>query len=299
VEFPVLYRRMQVSSAIKIYQGRFGRVALLDMDGPLVHHAHHHCHLLIKAAGPDAFFAVNETLQPLTGETAVLVNPWEPHAYRHNAETQGRTVILAMYIEPEWLTSIQHPLGGVGHPKFFPQSCVPLSAQARKLSEELALEMWWSDGIASARLEGLLFELMISVIDPDRKWSELSQQMELGYRRTSDPRIRKAIAFLRENLGVEIDMNKLAEHCGLSRAHFFALFHRCTGVTPNVYFNVLRMETAIRDLSANASSLTNISYDLGFSAPSHFTRFFKQHLGITPSEYRRVVEIFDTNDVEI
>ena len=88
-------------------------------------------------------------------------------------------------------------------------------------------------------------------------------------------------------------MNRLAEHCGLSRAHFFALFHRCTGVTPNVYLNVLRMERAIGDLSSRKSSLTDISYDLGFSAPAHFTRFFRQHLGITPSEYRRVVELYD------
>ena len=40
-----------MSSAVKIYQGRFGRVALLDMDAPLVGHAHHHCHILLKA-GP-------------------------------------------------------------------------------------------------------------------------------------------------------------------------------------------------------------------------------------------------------
>ena len=282
-----------MSSAIKIYQGRFGRVALLDMDAPLVHHAHHHCHLLIKAAGPDTFFAVHDEMQPLTAETAVLVNPWEPHAYKHNGNAEQHTVILAMYIEPDWLAHIQHPLGGSGHPQFFPQPCVRMSAHARKLSEELALEMWWSDSIASERLEGLLCEVMISVIDPDRSWADLSRQMEFASRRPSDPRIRRAIAWLRENTGGEPDMNRLAEHCGLSRAHFFALFHRCTGVTPNVYLNVLRMESAIRDLASGKTSLTDISYDLGFSAPAHFTRFFRQHLGITPSQYRRVVELYD------
>jgi AraC family transcriptional regulator len=289
-----------VSSAIKIYQGRFGRVALLDMDAPLVQHAHHHCHLLIKAAGPDTFFAVQDEMQPLSADTAVLVNPWESHAYKHNGNVEQHTVILAMYIEPDWLAQIQHPLGGVGHPQFFPRPCVPMSAQARKLSEELALEMWWSDSIASGRLEGLLCELMISVIDPDRSWRDLSRQMEFASRRPSDPRIRKAIAWLRDNTGGEPDMNRLAEHCGLSRAHFFALFHRCTGVTPNVYLNVLRMESAIRDLASGKASLTDISYDLGFSAPGHFTRFFRQHLGITPSEYRRVVELYDDRgEVEI
>lgn len=288
-----------MSTAIKIYQGRFGRVALLDMDAPLVQHAHHHCHLLIKAAGPDTFFSVHDELQPLTGDTAVLINPWEPHAYRHVEHVEQRTVILAMYIEPDWLTTIQHPLVSGGHPRFFPQPCVRMSSHAKKLAEELAMEMWWADSVAAERLEGLLFELMLSVIDPSRSWQELSRQMELSGRRPSDPRIRKAIAYLRENTGAEPDMNRLAEHCGLSRAHFFALFHRCTGVTPNVYLNVLRMETAINDLSAGAHSLTDISYGLGFSAPAHFSRFFKQNLGITPSEYRRVVQLYESDSRQV
>ncbi|MEX3969632.1 helix-turn-helix domain-containing protein [Paraburkholderia caribensis] len=282
-----------MSSAIKIYQGRFGRVALLDMDAPLVQHAHHHCHLLIKAAGPDTFFAVHDEVQPLTNETAVLVNPWEPHSYRHRDTTDQHTIILAMYIEPDWLTQIQHPLGGAGHPQFFPAPCVQMSAHARKLAEELTLEMWWSDSIASARLEGLLCELMISVIDPGRTWRELSRRMDFATRRPNDPRIRKAIAWLRENTGGDPDMGRLAEHCGLSRAHFFSLFHRCTGVTPNVYLNVLRMESAIQDLSATSNSMTDISYGLGFSAPAHFTRFFRQQLGITPTEYRKVVQLYE------
>ncbi|KAK49125.1 transcriptional regulator [Caballeronia jiangsuensis] len=288
-----------MSSAIKIYQGRFGRVALLDMDAPLIQHAHHHCHLLIKAAGPDTFFAVHDELQPLTGDTAVLINPWEPHAYRHIEHAEQRTVILAMYIEPDWLTAIQHPLVSGGHPRFFPQSCVRMSNHAKKRAEELAMEMWWADSVAAGCLEGLLFELILSVIDPSRSWHESSRQMELSGRRPNDPRIRKAIAYLRENTGAEPDMNRLAEHCGLSRAHFFALFHRCTGVTPNVYLNVLRMETAINDLSASAHSLTDISYDLGFSAPAHFTRFFKQNLGITPSEYRRVVQLYEADSRQV
>jgi transcriptional regulator GlxA family with amidase domain len=137
------------------------------------------------------------------------------------------------------------------------------------------------------------------VIDPSRKWDELSRQMDFSGRRPSDPRIRKAIGYLRENAGTDLDMNRLAEQCGLSRAHFFALFHRCTGVTPNVYLNVLRMETAIDDLSSSTQSLTDISYALGFSAPAHFTRFFRQNLGITPSEYRRVVQLYITDPTQV
>ena len=37
----------------------------------------------------------------------------------------------------------------------------------------------------------------------------------------------------------------------------------------------------------------DVAHELGFSAPGHFSRFFRQHLGITPSDYRRVVNLFE------
>ena len=96
-----------MSSAIKLFQGRFGRVALLDMTAPLVEHAHHHCHVLLKAGGSDSAFLIRGERQPLTDSTAVLVNAWEPHAYQHDLPPGQDTLILALYIEPSWLAEIQ------------------------------------------------------------------------------------------------------------------------------------------------------------------------------------------------
>ena len=88
-------------------------------------------------------------------------------------------------------------------------------------------------------------------------------------------------------------MTALANQAGLSRAHFFTLFQRETQTTPLVYANVLRVEEAIRRLAENTGAVTDISYALGFSAPSHFSRFFRQNIGIAPSEYRRTVNLFE------
>ena len=63
-----------MSDALRIAHGQFGRVALLDMDAPLVRHAHPHCHVLIKAEGADTQFMVRSWFAPLTGENAVLIN---------------------------------------------------------------------------------------------------------------------------------------------------------------------------------------------------------------------------------
>jgi AraC-like DNA-binding protein len=267
-------------------QGSFGRVALLDMDRPLVNHAHHHCHILLKASGSDTSFLVRNLQQPLTGDTAVLVNAWEPHAYAHRVVSGPRTVILALYIECGWLARAHSPLSVSSLPQFFPQACVGISPRIRKLADELAMQMLCMDDFPQERLEQQLFELVISVIDPFSSWRDGAALIRSVQRR-SDPRIRRAISYMHEHVGETLVMEELASHSNLSRAHFFALFRSCTSLTPALYANVLRMESAIDGLSRAETSAAELSYRLGFSAQSHFTRFFRQHLGITPTEYRR------------
>lgn len=282
-----------MSKAVKIFQGRFGRVALLDMNASLVAHAHHHCHILIKAGGSDSAFSVRGHKQPLTEETAVLVNAWEPHAYTHEPAPSGHTLILALYIEPPWLSEIQQSLASSAHPRFFPQACVHIKPVTRKIVEEFVLELWWADEVSAARLENLLFNLVISVIDSYSGWRDMAGLLRTRPPSSMDPRTRKVITHLRENLTRDFDMDDLANHAGLSRAHFFSLFHRDTQVTPLVYANVLRFEAAVDRLSHSSIPVGDVSHDLGFSAAGHFARFFRQHLGITPTDYRRVVNLYE------
>jgi AraC-like DNA-binding protein len=44
---------------------------------------------------------------------------------------------------------------------------------------------------------------------------------------------------------------------------------------------------AERYLSADRLSLTDISYQLGFAAPSAFSRWFRHRSGMSPSEWRQ------------
>jgi AraC-like DNA-binding protein len=282
-----------VSSAIKIFQGRFGRVALLDMDAPLVGHAHHHCHILIKAGGVDSAFDVRGERAPLTDDTAVLVNAWEHHAYAHDAPPDARTLILALYIEPGWLAELQRSLALSGHPRFFPRPCVRLTAATRKMVEEFVLELWWDDEVSPGRLEGLLFNLVIAVVESYSGWRDLASLLRSKPPVAMDPRVRQAISLMRQDLARELDVDGLAAATGLSRAHFFMLFQRDTRVTPLVYANVLRFEAAVKRLAHSQDAVGDVAHDLGFSAPSHFSRFFRGHLGITPTDYRRKVSLFE------
>jgi AraC-like DNA-binding protein len=249
--------------------------------------------MLIKAGGVDGAFSVRGERAPLTDDSAVLVNAWEHHAYEHPAPPGQRTLILALYIEPGWLADLQGSLALSGHPRFFSQPCVRISPATRKITEEFVLELWWADEVSPARLEDLLFNLIVAVIESYSGWRDLVSLLRSKPPVAMDPRIRQAIALMKQDTAHALDIDALAARAGVSRAHFFAMFQRDTQVTPLVYANVLRFEAAVERLTRSNESLGELAHDLGFSAPGHFSRFFRQHLGITPSDYRRVVNLFE------
>lgn len=282
-----------MSRALRIFQGDFGRVALLDMDKSLVAHAHSQCHVLIKACGADSYFAVRTRQHLLTESTAVLVNAWEPHSYDHHEPDGPRTVILALYIEPAWLSGIKASLSLSAQPEFFPQPCVDLSPRVRTLADAVIAEMLSVGEVPQAQVEAVVFELMIAIIERFSEWRHMARLLSHGHLQVSDTRIRRAVGYMRDNLGAPIDTGELARVSALSRAHFFDLFRRCTHMTPNVFMNMLRMDFACARLADTGSgTLGQLSDDLGFSEQGHFTRFFRQHLGVAPSEYRRIVDVY-------
>ena len=188
---------------------------------------------------------------------------------------------------------MQRSLAVTAHPRFFPHKCVPITSATQRIVEEFVLEMWWADEVSSTRMEELLFNLIIAVISCFTGRRDMADLLRMRPPAAMDPRIRQAIALMRDDLARELDVDALAARTGLSRAHFFSLFQRDTQVTPLVYANVLRFEAAVRRLSLGTEPVSDVALDLGFSAPGHFARFFRQHLGITPTEYRRVVNLFE------
>ncbi len=161
-----------MSIAQRVFHGSFGRVALLDMDRTLVTHSHHECHVLVKAAGADTFFNVNGRRVPLTDRHAVLVNAWQPHFYDHQAGA-GPTQILALYIEPAWLAEIQHSLALSAHPGFFSQAGIELNSKNRRLADYLIAEAYSPDLVPRERIESLLFDFLIELIEDHSEWRQL------------------------------------------------------------------------------------------------------------------------------
>jgi AraC-like DNA-binding protein len=256
------------------------------MDCSLVRHAHPHCHVLFKVAGADTQFVVGNRIHALTDSAAVLVDGWQPHSYVHDP-ARPRTLILALYVEPEWLKAFRPGWAASGAPGFFETPHGEVSPGIRTLTMDLASEMM-ADPECQAEYEALLSELMIAVIERFTPWKSFPRSIRELNVPACDRRIRRAAEYIRSNAGGEASIDTLAKEAGLSRAHFFRLFQSSIGLPPKVYLNVVRMERAVEAVLHRQVPVGELGARLGFSDPAHFTRFFRNNAGVSPSEFRQV-----------
>jgi transcriptional regulator GlxA family with amidase domain len=168
---------------------------------------------------------------------------------------------------------------------FFREPCVLLPAavqqQARELAEELGGAR--SDPVrACAMLRGIMLQLTVRY----SRYREIPAWARNLSSTISDYRIRKAVGVIAERAATRFDVSEVAREVAMSRPHFFEVFRRSLGITPNAYRNVLRMERAYRSLLESPLAVNRIATELGFSAHADFTRFFRTNHGVSPDDYR-------------
>ena len=72
----------------------------------------------------------------------------------------------------------------------------------------------------------------------------------------------------------------------LSANYFGDLIKKESGKTAQEYIQAKIIGLAKEKILDNDKTVNEIAYQLGFKYPQHFTRFFKQHAGVSPNEYR-------------
>lgn len=86
-----------------------------------------------------------------------------------------------------------------------------------------------------------------------------------------------------------LDLCKIASLVGLSQDHFRHRFREVFGVSPLQYINRRKLEQAKLLLSAG-HSVGEVATSVGYADTNYFARVFRTHTGITPREYRNLIE---------
>lgn len=272
-----------MSTALAVRHGPFGRAALYKLNRSFLTHAHREGHLTFWVRGQPACITVSGEPLPLDLGNALAINPWQPHSF-DPGDFDDSTIALVLYIRPDWFRG-----DGLGGQRLeFGRPMLAKSGLVDRLVGRVVAQLIGED--PSNGFDGHLFDL--SAACQEQTWDCGAERIAVDRRQLyRDFRIRNSIRLMQERIGDELAIDTIARDAGLSRPHFYKLFRQHVGITPNIYLNTLRMETAIDRLTQTADAVTTIGLDLGFASQASFTRFFTTNVGVPPSDYRRVAAL--------
>lgn len=98
---------------------------------------------------------------------------------------------------------------------------------------------------------------------------------------------RDAIEYLEENFMKEISTASLCASFGYTAPHFCRKFKEITGLTPMNYLKIRRMEEAYKLLKKGNNNISEVAQYCGYEDANYFTRCFKSHFRIPPSQIRK------------
>lgn len=269
-----------MSTALAVRHGRFGRAALYKLNRAFLTHAHREGHLTFWVQGPAARITIAAEPVSLDPWTALAINPWQPHSFEPG-DFDGGMVVLVLYISPGWFReagSASRDGLRFGHP------VLEMTPEVRCAVDRIVTLLVGER--VSNEFDRYLYDL--TCISSEQSWTRVGDAHAGASRLYRDFRIRNSIRLMQERIGDELAIDTIARDAGLSRPHFYKLFRQHVGITPNIYLNTLRMESAIDRLTRTGDPVTTIGLDLGFASQASFTRFFTTNVGVPPSDYRRV-----------
>ena len=101
-----------------------------------------------------------------------------------------------------------------------------------------------------------------------------------------DNPIAKSIRYMRAHLKAGVTLESLAEVSGWSVSHYSSLFKQQIHQTPMQFFTYLRVQHACQLLEYTKQRIQEIADEVGYDDPYHFSRVFKQLMGVSPRAYR-------------
>jgi len=84
----------------------------------------------------------------------------------------------------------------------------------------------------------------------------------------------------------DLNLQAVADVLGISKVHLCRVFKPHVGTTFEARLRDIRLDEACRLMQQDDVSLKAIAYQVGFRAPSQFTRAFRARYGVSPLAYR-------------
>ncbi|WP_010269096.1 AraC family transcriptional regulator [Paenibacillus senegalensis] len=88
-----------------------------------------------------------------------------------------------------------------------------------------------------------------------------------------------------DNFDKDLDIEQTARLSGVSPNRFYQAFKQATGLSPHKFMTFIRLNVSLSLLASSPASIMSVAHSIGYTDELYFSRLFKKHMGLTPSEY--------------
>ena len=127
-----------------------------------------------------------------------------------------------------------------------------------------------------------LKELLIRLVQSQY----LHQISKDSFENSNAGRLQFILDYIRNHITDKILVDDLSVKAHMNRSAFFRMFKEQFGITPVEYITRERVKLAKHLLSDSTLSITEISWQSGFTDVNYFVRLFRKTEGVTPGAYR-------------
>lgn len=228
-------------------------------------HTHSEAHFIFVLSGAYVSSAANA--KDVCGRATLIYNPPGTTHRDRFLSAEGRFFGLSIQAEDLAALDGEGPFHDHAHRLTHPRALMSAAAAAQNMNRDPI------DDIAV--LESLALELLGSVA---------AKGIATG--RTPPRWLKRACAFIDDNLGAPVSVARVARTVGVHPVHLARVFRAHLGASPGEYARRRRIERATDRLVRSRAALVEIASDLGYADQSHFSREFVREAGQSPARFR-------------
>lgn len=238
-------------------------------------HSHGTFQIGITTRDPGEYFCRGRIWSAPPG-SIIVIPPEEVHAIGQGVRQAAESSRM-IYVEPAHMLAIaRQAAGGDGDMPAFENLVITDAAFIRAFEE---MHMLCATDVPEHEKESSLATVLQQLVAQFAAPAAPDTRRERLRAKTF-----RARDFIVSNYRENISLAQLARIAHSSPYHFNRVFARYVGMPPHAFQNQVRVERS-KALILEGASIAQVATQTGFFDQSHFTRYFRRIVGVTPSTY--------------
>ena len=243
-------------------------------------HNHKEFEILLINSGSCTIRIANNEYFALAGDM-VFINPMEVHGVTVNSDKpyshQCICFDLSLIMNSRMSDDLKN--GSIGITHIIKRSTVH-NARLKDLFQNIFSEFEYESQTFAMEIAAYLTLMFSCLIRNSFTYVNYETPKEKGF-------CGDVMEYINGHYTEKVTSKKIADAFYLNHSYFCRKFKENFGVSFSAYLNRYRMSVARALLEENSENITEISYMCGFDTPTYFSKCFKKHFGVLPSEYKK------------